>query len=521
MRTQIIWWRIIGSFGWWLCGLLAAQAQAFTGVWEDSKALESWFGGKFYESITVDTTDGAHRVTSIDSCVAHTYAGKRVQFNAPDVYTQVLGKYTFENDRKKYRLLITGTSDGYICGTCGVALSGSLWEQTGNRWDVVFAETDFAVRGAESIAPQVAFAEIGDDNQIGVFVWQRVINDSLYHFYYADIFTPLRRQFVQITGGNLQNENRLPNICNAVSSNGELPYNYETAFEFAVVPQKEMYDLTTRRQGTQVISGQIVPLDREYHYRWARVNYVLIDSIDMKIYLPHRAKGIEKLRDIAARYGTTLDELRNDNPQLTGRPTLTLLPNEVIYIATNNRDTVSNVAPSIASIEQAVGKPDDNPIDDKIDVPVQLPDDAQIAQTRMTKDSIAAPQGRTHTVAVGETLFGISRKYQIQMSDLQAFNDLPADFTVKKGQILRLEDPHNTVKRPSLADVKTNKNTQIIDKTIPITAPPQPPTQTHTVQKGETLFSIAKKYSVTLGQLQQLNHLKTYTLFLGQKLAIP
>jgi murein DD-endopeptidase MepM/ murein hydrolase activator NlpD len=56
------------------------------------------------------------------------------------------------------------------------------------------------------------------------------------------------------------------------------------------------------------------------------------------------------------------------------------------------------------------------------------------------------------------------------------------------------------------------------------TPPSSPPTATgseHVVQKGETLTSIAKNYSVTIAELRKANNLTSDTLKVGQKLVIP
>ena len=46
------------------------------------------------------------------------------------------------------------------------------------------------------------------------------------------------------------------------------------------------------------------------------------------------------------------------------------------------------------------------------------------------------------------------------------------------------------------------------------------PTNTHTVLKGETLYSISRKYNITVKELQNINDLKTTTLSIGQVLVV-
>ena len=45
--------------------------------------------------------------------------------------------------------------------------------------------------------------------------------------------------------------------------------------------------------------------------------------------------------------------------------------------------------------------------------------------------------------------------------------------------------------------------------------------QIHTVRKGDTLYSLAKKYNISVPQIIQVNKIKDNTIYLGQELAIP
>lgn len=45
--------------------------------------------------------------------------------------------------------------------------------------------------------------------------------------------------------------------------------------------------------------------------------------------------------------------------------------------------------------------------------------------------------------------------------------------------------------------------------------------QVHTVRKGDTLYSLAKKYNISVSRIIQENKIKDNTIYLGQELAIP
>ena len=76
----------------------------------------------------------------------------------------------------------------------------------------------------------------------------------------------------------------------------------------------------------------------------------------------------------------------------------------------------------------------------------------------------------------------------------------------------------------SLADLRTGKRPpqQVIKPTSAVEAVQSKPTpQTYTVQKGDTLSKIAKKYNTTVDALQKLNRIRNPNLIrVGQKLRV-
>jgi LysM repeat protein len=103
--------------------------------------------------------------------------------------------------------------------------------------------------------------------------------------------------------------------------------------------------------------------------------------------------------------------------------------------------------------------------------------------------TLAQQSDSTHTVQSGETLFSIARIYDLTVGDLRRWNDLDSD-NLRTGQILNI-------------------------------APPQTDDQiVHTVQSGETLFSISRNYGVTIAEIQQWNNLQDTNLSTGMELLI-
>jgi LysM repeat protein len=115
-----------------------------------------------------------------------------------------------------------------------------------------------------------------------------------------------------------------------------------------------------------------------------------------------------------------------------------------------------------------------------------------------------------YRVLAGDTLFNIARRFRVPVATLSELNDLDEAGTIYEGQVLQL--------RPSTAAASP---------TPPPTPPPtsQPDvtqsTATYTVEAGDTLFSIARRFSLSVTRLQDLNNLADVdAIFDGQVLTV-
>ncbi|HEX8696294.1 MAG TPA: LysM peptidoglycan-binding domain-containing protein [Longimicrobium sp.] len=134
---------------------------------------------------------------------------------------------------------------------------------------------------------------------------------------------------------------------------------------------------------------------------------------------------------------------------------------------------------------------------------------------------------RTHTVAEGETFFGIARRYGVTTAQLRAVNPDVDWERLEIGTVLRL---------PARARVPAQQPARRADEPGERPAPSggraeparptQPPAQpagrrTHTVAQGETLYGIARRYGVTVDALKAANNLEGDRVRVGQTLVIP
>jgi membrane-bound lytic murein transglycosylase D len=145
-----------------------------------------------------------------------------------------------------------------------------------------------------------------------------------------------------------------------------------------------------------------------------------------------------------------------------------------------------------------------------------------------TEKKRPSAEAATHVVEEGETLWSISQKYGIRLSALKSKNRIRKDADLRAGMILNLKEPRKRGEEipmyqesvpapptPSISQVATSP-VQSQESTAPSA------TETsHTVRAGETLFSISKKYGLSVDELKQLNGIGSQNLItVGQKLRI-
>lgn len=130
--------------------------------------------------------------------------------------------------------------------------------------------------------------------------------------------------------------------------------------------------------------------------------------------------------------------------------------------------------------------------------------------TTATTTTSAAPKSGMHTVDVGQTLYSIARQYKVSVKDLAAWNGFSTDERVKVGQELIVSNKAKASSASASNEVATTSSK--VEKTGA--------SATHQVAKGETLFSISKRYSVAMKQIQEWNNMNDQNVKIGQKLII-
>ena len=117
---------------------------------------------------------------------------------------------------------------------------------------------------------------------------------------------------------------------------------------------------------------------------------------------------------------------------------------------------------------------------------------------------------QTYTLRPGDRLESVAPRFGMTVANLRAVNGI-------KGQI-----------KPGLTLLVANKDYNGKPDMTPLPgqprlpdADPEPAARSHTVRKGETLTSIAKRYGTTTAILKRLNDLRSEKVTIGSRLSIP
>ena len=129
----------------------------------------------------------------------------------------------------------------------------------------------------------------------------------------------------------------------------------------------------------------------------------------------------------------------------------------------------------------------------------------------LSESPIATTSEFTHTVLNGESLGAIAEAYGVNLYDLQTLNNIWG-WLIYPGQELII--PEGGTPPPAVVEPITPA------PSAPSPAPEAQP-DTHVVQRGETLGTIAASYGVDLYDLQTLNNIWSWLIYPGQELIIP
>ena len=120
---------------------------------------------------------------------------------------------------------------------------------------------------------------------------------------------------------------------------------------------------------------------------------------------------------------------------------------------------------------------------------------AEVVDEREEDPPNTVRTGKTHTVVAGETLWAISRSYDVTVEEIRTWNDMTRYDELSIGKELFVEEPQLKTKR-------------------------RPRTKVYTVKPGDTLYQIAEAHNMEVGELMDLNNKDNSYLSVGEELKV-
>ena len=227
--------------------------------------------------------------------------------------------------------------------------------------------------------------------------------------------------------------------------------------------------------------------------------------------LTHTVRRGETLSAIANRYGVSISEVKRWNRmrstkllrgqrltiirqvRVAPRPVTKPEPETKVLLAKN---AATEKADTTAKTSQEL-------IAEAEDIEDEDAEKASPAKPKLVAKTV------TYVVRRGDNLTTIGRRYQVTVDDLKDWNELE-NGSLQPGQKLLVSSP---------VKAAVSRSGQAIAATSQKTSPKVKP-RYHTVQRGDTLWTISQRYGLTIDKIKHANKMKSNSIRAGMKLLI-
>jgi len=234
-------------------------------------------------------------------------------------------------------------------------------------------------------------------------------------------------------------------------------------------------------------------------------------------YIIHKVKSGETLSGIAYKYKVSINQLAKFNKISTKSRIYPNVPLKIPvskYI-TNDFELNTDVAlaveensnNSVAPYKMVINNNSENTNYSEI-----------YEQSINDQNLVIVPEDRelvTYGVKSGDNLIDLSDLFQVRVSDIRNWNNLPYTTTIHVGQTLNFYVPKEQLEEYSKIDSYTKA-----DKLKHLYATSGKEWMEHLIKNGENLGSIARKYGTSVSKLKKWNGLSSNRIYKGKKLMI-
>jgi len=215
-----------------------------------------------------------------------------------------------------------------------------------------------------------------------------------------------------------------------------------------------------------------------------------LPPIEEEILNTYTVQSGDSLYSIARRFNTTVDTLKSLNNLTSNNLSIgkvLLLPSE----SDNTNESTNTYTVQSGDSLYSIARKFNTTVNDIKNLNNLTSNNLSIGQILQIPSSITTSPNRTYTVQSGDSLYSIARKFNTTINDIKSLNNLTSN-NLSIGQILK---------------ISTSTTTS--------------PNRMYTVQSGDSLYSIARKFNTTVNDIKNLNNLTSNTLSIGQILQIP
>ncbi|MFA6598655.1 MAG: LysM peptidoglycan-binding domain-containing protein [Ignavibacteriaceae bacterium] len=335
---------------------------------------------------------------------------------------------------------------------------------------------------------------------------------------------------------------------------------FQKKLEFETVKVSEAIDLEYFASACNISAEELVDLNPELTMNSTPANYS--GGYDLKIpvgssnlfasalenvpqsakrqFAFHTVKRGESIAKVASIYGISKEDLADANnvsvKTRLKRGVKLKIPYKSSYTASdfaynsNEASAVETPAESIVADEEHVS-PYKNLNNDKL---AQLPslmntsnetadaeplsdeNDETVEQDQPIQLSPAGKAAVTYKVKQNESLLGIADLFNVRVSDLRNWNNIPYTETIKVAQTLKVFVPEEKADYYASLDNQTSQE-KITRSSVDVS---KRVWTYYKVRRGDNLSSIASKYKVSVAVLKDWNNLSSNRVFRGQKIKI-
>ena len=202
---------------------------------------------------------------------------------------------------------------------------------------------------------------------------------------------------------------------------------------------------------------------------WANGDSIRLEQRGEKYFVIHQVDQGETLYSLSRRYGVSINDIKSNNELRNGGIDVTQF----------------------------------------LMIPVEISDSEFNLEETENEQSSSDSVSNTHIVQAKETLYGLSRQYEVSVDQLRQWNGLE-DNSLEIGQVI-------VIKSKGVLNQSNSDNQEIVPLSTP--AKEKEPFL-HFVQPGETINSIARKFNTEVDSIIAWNSMDDASLAIGSKLKI-